>query len=218
MSDTNAKAWPPQRTKPQDRFHRLSEFMKKLEKDVYPEPVVEMQREIAKSTLAKLEEHVQFSSRRVLDVGCGDGFFMGHLIEKNYEPIGITLGEDVKICQDKGLTVYEMDQSFLEFDAEVFDLIWCRHALEHSIFPYFTLTEFYRVLKPGGWLYIEVPAPDTDSHHERNRNHYSVLTDSSWRQLIKRSGFTLRLEGSVPMGTTHGKDIFLLYMVSKSSS
>ena len=40
-----------------------------------------------------------------------------------------------------------MDQSFLDFADDYFDFVWCRHCLEHSIFPYFTLQEIYRVIK-----------------------------------------------------------------------
>src|SRR6185295_13701831 len=56
--------------------------------------------------------------------------------------VGCSLGYDVRY----------MDQSFLDFPDGSFDAIWCRHCLEHSVFPYFTLSGFNRVVKPGGWL------------------------------------------------------------------
>ena len=81
-----------------------------------------------------------------------------------------------------------MDQSFLEFADNYFDFVWCRHCLEHSIFPYFTLQEISRVIKPEGYLYIEVPVPDTSCQNQTNKNNYSVLGKSMWLDLIKRSG------------------------------
>ena len=69
----------------------------------------------------------------------------------------------------------EADFAFLDFPDAAFDLVWCRHALEHSAFPLFTLTEIYRVLRPKGLVYVEALAPETACHHERNPNHYSVL-------------------------------------------
>ena len=83
----------------------------------------------------------------------------------------------------------EMDFSFLDFDDQTFDLIWCRHALEHSFMPLFVLSEIHRVTKPGGVVYIEVPSPGTNAQHERNPNHYSVLGLRMWLQLIQRAGF-----------------------------
>ena len=80
-----------------------------------------------------------------------------------------------------------MDQSFLEFADNYFDFVWCRHCLEHSIFPYFTLQEISRVIKPEGYLYIEVPVPDTSCQNQTNKNNYSVLGKSMCLDLIKRS-------------------------------
>jgi len=96
---------------------------------------------------------------------------------------------DLAACREKGLTVFKMDQSFLDFPDGQFDFLWCRHCLEHSIFPYYTLSEFFRVLRPGGYAYIEVPAPDTPSNHHANPNHYSVLGKQMWENLFLRSGF-----------------------------
>lgn len=97
-----------------------------------------------------------------------------------------------------------MDQSFLDFPDGTFDVVWCRHCLEHSIFPYFTLSGFHRILRPGGWLYVEVPVPDTSCAHQTNRNHYSVLGKSMLGSLIERSGFrivdVLDITFSVPAG------------------
>lgn len=45
------------------------------------------------------------------------------------------------------------------------------------------------MVKPVGWLYVEVPAPDTSCAHQTNLNHYSVLGKSMLGSLIERSGF-----------------------------
>ena len=131
---------------------------------------------------------------------------MRHFLAVGLMPIGIALGEDVLICQREGLDVRSMDQSYLEFDNDSFDIIWCRHALEHSIFPYFTLAEFRRVLKSGGYLYVEVPAPDTSCHHEENPNHYSVLGKSLWRSLFLRAGFVVEEEIDIDFMVPAGPD------------
>jgi len=126
---------------------------------------------------------------RILDMGCGQGLALEHFAADGFKATGIALGEDVSICQEKGFDAVEMDFSFLDFDDQTFDLIWCRHALEHSFMPLFVLSEIHRVTKPGGVVYIEVPSPGTNAQHERNPNHYSVLGLRMWLQLIQRAGF-----------------------------
>ena len=88
----------------------------------------------------------------------------------------------------------------MTFADNEFDLLWCRHVLEHSIAPLFTLSEYRRVLKPGGLAYVEVPAPDTSARHETNPNHYSVLPLSAWFNLFSRVGFAV--EHSIAIGFT----------------
>jgi SAM-dependent methyltransferase len=79
--------------------------------------------------------------------------------------------------------------NFLSDADESVDLLFCRHSLEHSPFPYITLIEYNRVLKPCGVLYVEVPAPDCELAHERNRNHFSIMGRQMWLSLLERTGF-----------------------------
>lgn len=176
------------------KVERLERFLSQVKAETYPEPLTDLHTGITEHMFQQFSQKYPAlpAGAKILDVGCGQGVALELFTRSGFQPIGITLNAtDLQICQDKGYTVYEMDQSFLEFPANHFDFIWCRHCLEHSIFPYFTLTELQRVLKPGGFLYIEVPAPDTPSHHEANPNHYSVLPRSMWLQLIQRAGFDL---------------------------
>lgn len=127
----------------------------------------------------------------ILDIGCGQGTFMDEVAKLDYpNRIGITKsGEDFDACNAKGHTTTHCDMSDLPFNSEEIDFIWCRHALEHSPFPFFTLLEFNRILKDGGKVYVEVPAPDCVRKHEWNPNHYSVLGPEMWAALFVKAGF-----------------------------
>lgn len=126
---------------------------------------------------------------RILDVGCGQGVALAPFRQRGCIATGVTLNDtDVAVCRAQGFDVHKMDQSFLEFKDDSFDLVWARHVVEHSIMPYYTLTEFHRVVRPGGFLYLEVPGINTIGH-ERNPNHYSVLGQEMWMALLERSGF-----------------------------
>ena len=134
---------------------------------------------------------------KILDLGCGPGYFLDTMKEQGYNDLtGVTLSpEDIKICKDKGHTIKEYDLSFLPqkdgyYDESV-DFLFLRHALEHSPYPIFSLMEYNRVLKQGGKIYIEVPAPDCERKHEWNINHYSILGEQQLAALLERTGFTI---------------------------
>ena len=135
----------------------------------------------------------------ILDIGSGPGYFLDQMKTREYTNVtgvGLSPGDN-EICEKKGHTIKKYDISFLPqadgyYDESV-DFIFCRHALEHSPYPIFTLMEYNRVLKQGGKLYIEVPAPDGERRHEYNLNHYSILGENQWAALLQRTGFDINI-------------------------
>lgn len=131
----------------------------------------------------------------ILDMGCGPGYFLDEMKKRGYTNLlGITLTEnDAKMCIEKGHTIKKYDLSFLPqsegFYDESVDFIFCRHALEHSPYPIFTLMEYNRVLKQNAKIYIELPAPDGERKHEFNANHYSIFGHNMIAALLQRTGF-----------------------------
>ena len=170
----------------EEGMKRFRKFLKKLEGETYPEGITDWHSEITKQMFNKLiEVYNPQKNSRILDIGCGQGPFLELAKSKGFNPIGITLNdEDVKVCRSKGYDVFKMEQSFLDFPDEYFDIIWARHVLEHSVFPLFTLSEYNRVLKKGGIIYIEVPGNNTDCKHELNPNHYSVLHKEAGQRTV----------------------------------
>ena len=133
----------------------------------------------------------------ILDLGCGPGYFLDEMKKRGYTNLtGVTLSQnDIDLCVSKGHTIKQYDLSFLPqvdgYYDECVDFIFLRHALEHSPYPIFSLMEYNRVLKQYGKIYIEVPAVECERQHERNLNHYSVLTSSMWIALFERTGFNI---------------------------
>lgn len=198
---------------------RLVTFIDRIENDTYPESPYIIHSEITAHVIEALM--TQFGIKpeaRIIDIGCGQGPALDIFRDRGYSStIGVTLNdEDVRICREKGHDVRKMDQSFLDFPDGTFDFVWARHVIEHSIFPYFTLTEFVRVLAPGGTLYLEVPAPETPCHHEANPNHYSVLGRGAWTSLLERCGLVIHHEGRYTFPTPVGVDEYWGFICSKS--
>lgn len=196
---------------------RFSNFIRDIAFDTYPEPRSTGHDAITvthgEGFMSKLP-----APATILDVGCGQGPALELFGKHGHRTIGIALNpEDVKICTGLGYDVREMDQNAMPAAwSKFYDGVWARHVLEHSVAPYFTLKEFARVLKPGGWLYVEVPAPDTACQHETNPNHYSVMGARMWGELLMRSGFDWKgTVNEIRIQTGAGPDLYLSFLVQK---
>jgi SAM-dependent methyltransferase len=201
------------------RAQKFDNFLEKIKKETYPEEPSSLHTTLTKQVIGLISKNnLLQKNSKVLDVGCGQGVALELFKREGFSTVGITLNSvDVSVCKQKGYEVYEMDQSFLDFEDEEFDFIWCRHCLEHSIFPYFTLSGFFRVLKPGGYLYVEVPALDTVCNHQTNKNHYSILGKSMWVELIERTGFKIVNFVDIPVELQIGTDHYLSFIQQKPS-
>ena len=192
-----------------DQLKKIKDFIRATRENTSPELLSQAStlpmKQIINHIKTKLPSAIQ---GRILDVGCGQGHMLEIFKEEGHSPVGITLNkEDIMECAKKGLTACEMDQSFLEFEDEEYDFLWCRHYLILSTFPAYTLAEFFRVIKPGGYCYIELPDANSPINHENNRNNFSVLGKNMWSELITRTGFTtkeiIHLEGKVTSSLNH---------------
>ncbi len=196
---------------------RLKQFMARIATETYPEPITECHTDITKKALDMVLEKMGETPEMVLDVGCGQGPAL-KLFASNGIPVkGIALNQaDVDACLEAGLlAVSKMDQNDMTFKDGQFHLVWARHVIEHSVAPLWTLTEFHRVLRPGGWLYLEVPAPDTPCVHESNQNHYSVFGKRAWLCLLEKAGFSTVQTFNLNLDIALGRDIYFGFIARK---
>ena len=193
-------------------FSRLEGHLKRINSTIYPDLEMGYHAEITKTAINQFVLSEKIS--KVLDIGCGRGSALKVFKENGLDATGITLGdEDLDICIKSGYNVHKMDMSFLEFEDNVYDLVWARHCLEHSPMPIITLFEFWRVLKDGGFLYVEVP--EDLSPHLENPNHYSLLSDHLWQSLFRRVGFELQYRTQFSIRLSNWTDIFWSYWLKK---
>ncbi len=55
----------------------------------------------------------------------------------------------------------KMDVRNIPFSDNEFDVAMCNHVFEHVVEDHQAMSEFYRVLKPGGWAIFQVPLDTT---------------------------------------------------------
>jgi ubiquinone/menaquinone biosynthesis C-methylase UbiE len=85
----------------------------------------------------------------VLDVGCGDGRLPSLYTAR--EVVCVDSSEaSVAAASARGLVARVADAQELPFDDDSFDAVTCNHTLYHVPAPDRAITEFVRVLRPGG--------------------------------------------------------------------
>lgn len=96
---------------------------------------------------------------RILDIGCGNGRFLGYLIPQGYQAFGIELsGKSAeRAVAISGLELSTEPLSEGMFGPDFFDAISLWHVFEHLTQPKQTLEIIDSILKPGGYLFLSLP-------------------------------------------------------------
>jgi SAM-dependent methyltransferase len=99
----------------------------------------------------------------VLDVGCGDGRYLGILkqVAPDWELHGIDFGDEaIRRCKQLGIAVTKGMYEEVDFGQNRFDLINLNQVIEHLPDPASVVKKIYGELKPGGILNVETPSLD----------------------------------------------------------
>ena len=168
-------------------YNHIDQYLNELQKDIYPQPVDQQHTAWAHWVIRRFVKMFP-NCQNVLDVGCGEAFTQPYFEEFGIEYTGITLGrQDVMKAIVQNRNVFLEDFSFITFPENTFDLVFARHALEHSPFPLITLMDWHRVAKR--YLCLIVPNPDYWTYV--GRNHYSVMNKQQMRWLLRRTGWKI---------------------------
>lgn len=121
----------------------------------------------------ELLQHIgQNESLRILDIGCGAGFFSIILSQLGHTVTGIDITPNM--IEESKLLAYSinsnvefivMDAEKLDFDTNYFDVVVARNVTWNLPHPDEAYKEWFRVLKPGGILL------NYDAEHAKNHHH-----------------------------------------------
>lgn len=138
---------------------------------------------------------------RVLDIGCGYGYFLAACREKGYEVHGIEFsGWALKHATEVlGIPVSVGNVSDIDLPENSFDVITMWHALEHVPEPDRVVRHVKRWLKKDGLFIVDVPNHEgTDAKMQWEDwvgwslpYHYYHFTLGTLTELLKQCGLTV---------------------------
>lgn len=112
------------------------------------------------------------AGQRVLDLGCGQGFFTRQLAQHGAQAVGVDISEELLALAHRheaeeplGIEYYLTNAAevHLRFAAGSFDLVTACFALHDMAKPAAALRSAHHVLKDGGRLAFAGPHPGTDT-------------------------------------------------------
>jgi 2-polyprenyl-3-methyl-5-hydroxy-6-metoxy-1,4-benzoquinol methylase len=136
---------------------------------------------------------------RLLDIGFGSGAFLDAAHAIGWEVIGIDPdAEAVSNALKRGLNVYQGDLGVLAGESNAFDVITLSHVIEHVHKPIPVLEACYRLLKPGGKLWLETPNIDSLGRARFQNNwrgletprHLAIFNRRSLHAALNQVGFS----------------------------
>lgn len=96
----------------------------------------------------------------ILDVGCGDGYQISHILSYSSRTVGIDLSR-ARLAKARkkldGADLVRASSEKIPFRQRAFDKVMCLELLEHLKNPALTLQQIESVLKEAGTLVVSVP-------------------------------------------------------------
>jgi SAM-dependent methyltransferase len=105
------------------------------------------------------EQHLPLTRRRILDIGCGPGFFLKLGKERGWQTLGIEPSRQAA-GHARGLGLDIINEFLSEANADrlgTFDVVHMHEVLEHIPDPTGMLRLAFRLLTPGGLVCVILP-------------------------------------------------------------
>ncbi|EKE14082.1 MAG: methyltransferase type 11 [uncultured bacterium] len=147
---------------------------------------------------------------KVLDFGCGEGFFAELIFGKDKIDVGLDLFnnkrvEEVKNNIYKKISLY--DGGTIPYPNNYFNTVVSNCVLEHIPNVKFSLKEVYRVLKPGGFFLTSVMADQWEknlfgskifgkkylNYIRKTQVHHNLLSNKKWQEHFEKASFKIQL-------------------------
>jgi len=112
---------------------------------------------------AEMISHVPPGAERILDLGCGTGFFLAELERKHPGAVGLDISHEMLKVSDEyvpGARLVTGDAEKLPFQKGCFDVVFCKGSLHHTRDHVGFLANCREVLGKDGLLIMSEPCND----------------------------------------------------------
>lgn len=150
------------------------------------------------------------NSGLLVDIGCGNGHFLNTAMELGWEAWGVDIDpKAVEIAQKTGARILQGGFPKTGLPSEHFDIVTLSHVIEHVHDPIAALQEAFRVLKPGGQIWLATPNMDSFGYAHFRENwlaldsprHLVLFNTISMGMALTKSGFIHVKDKSCPVDT-----------------
>mgnify|MGYP001065270285 CR=1 FL=1 len=138
----------------------------------------------------KLHEYRDFNGKKVLDVGCGNGYVLSKYASEGAKVYGVDITKaGIDLCEKRfeylGLKgdFRVADAQALPFEDNTFDCVCSVGVLHHVPNTQRAIDEIYRVLKPGGRLIVMFYHKNSAKYRFKYRV-WSWFTGKTLQQLV----------------------------------
>jgi SAM-dependent methyltransferase len=181
------------------------EFYERCWKDVGPQPTY-----LAGDRLAViLQVLAKLDVRRILDAGCGNGWFTAHLKKAGFDVVGLDVsGTAIKVARqaypDIEFVCAPLDRERWPFGDASFDVILATEVIEHIYDTEVMFAEMARCCRPGGYALLTTPYHALlknlvialvcfDRHFDVRGPHVRFYSRKSLTRVLRDYGFEPRL-------------------------
>jgi ubiquinone/menaquinone biosynthesis C-methylase UbiE len=149
------------------------------------------------SKCALVKQH--HSAGRLLDVGCGKGYFVKHCVDAGIDAQGVDLSTTAIEFATKSLGINAIAgrvEDMTEYSG-AFETVTMWATIEHLPAPELTLKAIHRVLKPNGLLHLDTGIgadwldkllPGVNQWYDPPQ-HLFVFSASGLRKILEKTGF-----------------------------
>ncbi|WP_321422010.1 class I SAM-dependent methyltransferase [uncultured Methanobacterium sp.] len=175
--------------------------------------------------ILKILDGFDFKEKKILDYGCGDGFYSQYFNKRGASVVGVDISQKMidfakyKYQGDNdGISFFLTDGQSLNFDPDYFDFIISSLVLQHVVDEKILSTlfsEFSRTLKENGELIhfdgVKKQSQDGGTIILRNKEDYVKFSENNGFHLIDN------IVLSSPFYNLAIKSYFLLKLISQKS-
>lgn len=133
------------------------------------------------------------AGEKLLDLGCGTGFFLMAAASAGLETYGIDISKEAVVLSREASPKSIVNVCSMEDLGEIkdFDYVTALGSLEHCLDTQKAIFEAYRVLKPGGLFMVMVPNSKYGGPAMSTQSQIIETTNdlSGWKLLFEKAGF-----------------------------